>query len=63
MGVRALNRKTVGPFLEELDASRQGEPPFPTQKPSKCEWAPPQPQPRKKPVNQKQMGLWVKEDS
>jgi len=63
LGVRALNRKTVGPFLEMLGASRQGEPPFPAQKPLKYDWAPSQPKAKKKTANQNQMGLWVKEDT
>jgi len=63
LGVRALNRKTVGSFMEMLGASRHDEPPFPAQKPLKYEWAPSQPSAKKKVANQKQMGLWVKEDT
>jgi len=63
LGIRALNRKSVGLFMEMLGASRQGAPPFPAQKSLKHEWVPPQTKTRKKAANQNQMGLWAKEDS
>ncbi len=63
LGVRTLNRKTVGPFMELLGAKRQAEPPFAAQKPLKYDWVPSQSKANKKVANQKQMGFWVKEDS